>query len=201
MLSKNNDSIIGTLLYLVSPNKRHWPSSIIITDDLNSIFMRLLNLIIKQLWLIVLNFNTDSTNLNLILYDVSINIKCCYDSWASTESNLVTLNLWSWCFTLDIDTCCLTWHYDILRDDNVVFWLLINHDGTWIKMCKRTFMDCCITLQWQNTSGIWSSSLIVFVILKCITLEVAMENFYTCVWHCYDTRNFSMCFFCATIQW
>jgi hypothetical protein len=132
---------------------------------LDTILMWLLDLVIKQFWLVVLDFNTNSANLYLVLHNVGVNIERCDDSWASAESNLVTLDLWPWCFTLDVNTCSLTWHNDVFRNYHIIFWLLINHNSPGIKMCKRTFMDCCITFQGQNTSGIRTSSLIIFIVL------------------------------------
>jgi len=61
-------------------------------------------------------------------------------------------------------------------------------------------MNCGVTLQRQNTSGIRTSSLIIFIILKRITFEVAMENLNTCIRHSDDAWYFSMRFFCTSIQ-
>ena len=41
MRSKNNNTIESTLLYFVSPNQRHRPCFVIITDNLNAILMGL----------------------------------------------------------------------------------------------------------------------------------------------------------------
>ena len=161
--------------------------------------MWFLDLIIKQFGLVILNFNTNSANLYLILHNIGIYIECCHNGRTSTKSNLVTLDLWSWCFTLNVYTSCLARHDDIFRNDHIILRLLINHNRTRTEMCKRAFMNCGVTFKGQNTRSKWTSSLIIFIILKRVTFEVAMENLDTCIRHSNDAWYFSMSFLCTSV--
>lgn len=184
VLSKDNDTVKCTLLDLVPPYQRHGPSLVIITNNLHTVLVRFWNRIIKQLWFVVLDFNSNATDLNLILHNVRINVQSDYDWWAFTESELVALNLGSWCLTLDEDSSCLATHDDILRNDDVIFRLWIYHDGSRIKVCEWALMNCCITLKWQHTS--------CERILQCVSLEVAMEYLKTRIWLRDDTWDLTM---------
>jgi len=75
MRTIDNDTVVGTLLYLVSPDEWHRSSSVIITNDLDTILMGLGYLVIENLRFVVLDLNSHSTNLDFILDDISINIK------------------------------------------------------------------------------------------------------------------------------
>ena len=89
-----NNAIEGALLDLISPDEGHGPGSVVISNDLNSILMRFGDLIVKELRLVILDLNSHSADLNLILDDVSINIQRCDDRRALAESDLVSLDLW-----------------------------------------------------------------------------------------------------------
>ena len=47
MLPKDYDSIISTLFNLISPDKRHRPRSIVVTNYLDAVFVGLLNLVVE----------------------------------------------------------------------------------------------------------------------------------------------------------
>jgi len=145
VLTVNNNTIKCTLFNSISPDKWHWSRFVIITNYLNSIFMRLLDLVIKNLWFVIFNFDTNSTNLNFILDDISIYIKGCNNCRWPTKSNLVALNLWSWGISLDEYACCLATHDYVLWNNATIFRFTVNHNGSRIEVSKRAFMDHCIT--------------------------------------------------------
>ena len=186
------DSIISTLLNSISPNKRHWSGFIIVSDALNSIFMRFGNLIVVNLRFVILNFDTNSTNLDFILNDVCIDVESSCNGWAPAESNLVSLDVWSCCHTLNKNSSSLTTHYNIFRNETTVLRFQINHYGSRIEMSKRALMDHGITLDWKDTC---SSGFV-----KCVTLKVAMEDLDTCVWVGDNAWDLLVSFFCAAIK-
>ena len=169
------DTVVCALLYLVPPNKRHTPGPVIISNHLDSILVRLGNLVVKQLRFVVLDLNCDPADLNLILHNVSVNIKSCDNARASAEPNLVSLDLWPRCNTLNEDSRRLATHDDILRDNHIVLRLLINHDGARVKMSKGALMDGGIALQRQDASSVG--------IVESITLKVTVEDLDACIWH------------------
>ena len=184
MLAENNYTIEGALLDLISPDQWHSSCSIVIANHLDTIFVRLLDLIIKQFWFVILNFDAHSANLNLILYNIGINIKRCDNSWTSAKSYFISLYLGHWCLALNVYTSRLAGHDNVLRDYNIILRLLVQHNGSWIKMSERAFMDCCITLKWQYASSIG--------VLKRITFEVGMEDLDACIGHWDDAGDFAV---------
>ena len=152
-LTIDNNTIISTLLDPVSPDERLASCSIVITDNLNAVFVRFLNLVVKNLTFITLYLNSNTTYLNLILNNIWMNIISCNDSWWPAKSQLVSLNLWSWCVTLDEDSCCLATHDDVFRYDTTIFRLAIDHDGSRIEMCEGAFVDHGVTFERQNSSS------------------------------------------------
>ena len=144
MLSKKNDSIVGALLNFISPNERHWAGLIIVTYDLDTVLMWFCYIIIKDFRFVILNLNTNTTNLDLILHDISMYVTRCYNGWAAAESNLIALDLGSWGGSLNEYTCSLTTHYNIFWDNNIVFWFLVDHYSTGVEVSKRTLVYCYI---------------------------------------------------------
>lgn len=189
--AKHYDTIESTLLNLVPPNQGHWSGTVVVSNDLDAVLMRLLNLIVKELRLVVLYLDTNTTNLNFILNDIRVNIQRSYDSWATTKPDFVTLNLRITSFTLDKDTCRLALHDDVLRDDHIVFWLHVHHDGTGVEMGEWALMNGCVTFSWQYTSCVR--------IILSITFEIAVEDFHAGVRHRDNARHFSMCLSCTPI--
>ena len=122
-----------------------------------------------------MDLNGDSADLDLILHDVSIDIKSCDDARASAEPYLVSLDLWPRGNTLDEDSRRLATHDDILRDNHIVLRLLINHDSTRVEVSKGALMNGGITLQRQDTGSVG--------IVESITLEVTVEDLNACIWH------------------
>jgi len=192
MLSKYYNAIKSALLNLVTPNQRHWARLIVITDYLYAVFVGLRDRVIKQFRFVILNFNTDATNLNLILHNICIDVFCRDDGWALTEPDLVTLNLWLRFISLNENASCLATHYYIFRYNNIIFRFCVHHNCTGIEVSKRAFMDRGITPQRQNTSG--------ERFLKCITFKIAMENLQTCIRLRNNTRYFFVSFSRAAIQ-
>ena len=74
VLSITDHAIKRALLNPVPPNKRHTPSLVIIAHNLHSILMSLRNLVIKNLGLIILNLNSDSTNLHFVLDNIGVDV-------------------------------------------------------------------------------------------------------------------------------
>ena len=145
MKSINYNSIIRTLFDSISPNEWHWSSFVIITNTLNSILMWFWNLVVINLGLIVLNFNSNSTDLYFILNDVGVNIQSCSDGWASTESDFISLDMRSSSDTLNENSSCLATHYNIFRDKTTILGFQINHNSSRVEMSKRAFVNHCVT--------------------------------------------------------
>ena len=74
MRAVNDDAVKSTLFNLVSPNERHGPGSVVISNNLDSVFVRLRDLIIEEFGLVVLDFNSHTANLNFILDNISVYI-------------------------------------------------------------------------------------------------------------------------------
>lgn len=100
-----------------------------------------------------MNLDTDAANLDLVLYNIGINIKRRNDCRALTEPNLVALNLRPRSNSLYEDARSLAAHNYVLRYDDVVLRLGVDHDGPRIEMCERTLMDRRITLQGEDAGG------------------------------------------------
>ena len=113
MRTIHNDTVKSTLLDLIPPNKRHRSSPVIITDNLDTIFMGFGDLIVKELRLVVLDLNSHSAYLNFILHYISINIERGDNGRALAESDLVSLDLRFRRDTLNKHSCRLARHYNI----------------------------------------------------------------------------------------
>lgn len=149
------------------------------------------NIIIKYFWFVILNFNSWLAYLNFILYNISINIKSCNYACAFAESYFVSLYLWYRCNSLSKNTCCITAHNNIFWNNNIIFRFTINHNCTWIKMRKWTFMNHHISFYWKNTS--------CKRLIYCISFKITMKNFYTRIRNGNYARYFSMSLFTASI--
>ena len=192
MKSINYDSIVCTLLNSISPNERHRSSFIIVTDTLNSIFVGFRNLIVVNLRFVILNFNTNSADLYFILNDVCIHIESSSDGWAPTESNLVSLDMWPSCHSLNENSSSLTTHYNIFRNKTTILRFQIDHNSSRIEMSKRTLMDHCVTFDGKDTCS--------FGFIKCISLKVAVKDFNTWIWIRDNAWNLLVSLFCAAVE-
>ena len=128
--SIDQDSVHGALLDLVTPDKWSGKGLVVVSNDFQAIGMRLGDLIVKQFRLVVLHLNASLANLNLILYDIGVNIKRGDDCRAAAEPHLVALNLRNGGHALNENTRSLTAHNDVLRNDNVILRFTVHHDST-----------------------------------------------------------------------
>lgn len=139
-----------------------------------------------------MHFDADAADLDLVLDNVSIHIKRRYNRRAFAKSNFVALYLWSGGNALYKNTGRLATHDDVFGENDVVFWLCINHDRPGIKMRKRALMNRSIALKRQDACR--------ERVLQCVTLKVAVENFKTCIGLRNDAGYFSVGFASAAIE-
>ena len=74
VLPEDDNAVKGALLDFVAPDKRHRSGFIVVTYDLDAVFVRFGDRVIKQLGLIVLDLDADTADLYLVLDDVGIHV-------------------------------------------------------------------------------------------------------------------------------